>query len=176
MTDVIMDKMLKLFFDHATACELLTVERANAVLADIQEAFDPTPVQPTGLRKAEDPAVFLELMRKIVSSASIVEEGTPFVKDKPALGAWRTISGKRYLVILEKTWEKAYCKAVKEDPLLDGSCFSNDHWSRDLQGRLKDAEIIKAASSGNRYRYNIYSKPGDAKEYVVAIPAELMLD
>lgn len=176
MTDAIMDKMLKLFFDHATACELLTVERANAVLADIQEAFDPAPVQPTGLRKAEDPAVFLELMRKIVSSASIVEEGTPFVKDKPALGAWRTISGKRYLVILEKTWEKAYRKAVKEDSLLDGSYFSNDHWSRDLQGLMKAAEIIKAASSGNRYRYNIYSKPGDTKEYVVAIPAELMLD
>ena len=175
MTDAIMDKMLKRFFDHATACELLTVERANAVLADIQEAFDPAPVQPPGLRKADDPAVFLELMRKIVSSASIVEEGAPFVNDKSTLGAWRTISGKRYLVILEETWEKAYRKAVKEDPLLDSSCFNNKHWSRDLQGRLKDAEIIKATNSNDRYRYNIYRKSGDAKEYVVAIPAELML-
>ena len=176
MTDAIMYETLRSFFMQIAISGYLRNEQITELLADIRKAFDPAPVQPTELRKAEDPAVFLELMRKIVSSASIVEEGTPFVKHKPALGAWRTISGKRYLVILEETWEKVYRKAVKEDPLLDGSYFCNDHWSRDLQGLLKAAEIIKAASSGNRYRYNIYSKPGDAKEYVVAIPAELMLD
>ena len=176
LRDAIRYRVLLSFFDELEACELMTAEELAPYRQVAKSVFDPAPPVPVISRKAEDPEVFLEIMRELTAqnASSIVAENARFVKSDKPFGAWRTISNEPYLVLLEDAWAKAYSKAAKAKNGVDCSFFQQDNWELELQKVLVEQKLIKASSSGHRYRYDLFGNGTRDKTYVVAIPTKYL--
>ena len=174
LRDAIRYRVLLSFLDELEAAQILTAEELEPYRTGAREVFDPAPKVDKPPRRAEDPEVFLEIMRELVQCASIVPEGERYVKSSKALGAWRTISNKSHLVMLEEVWAREYKKEAKKRKDMDVSCFQREHWERDMQKHLVKHEMIKPASSGYRYRYDLMEAGDRDTTYVVAIPTALL--
>lgn len=176
LRDAIRYRVLLSFLDVLEGCELMTTEELASYRQNAKDVFDPTPPEPVVLRKAEDPEVFLEIMRELTNENvhSIVAENDRFVKADKPFAAWRTINGEQYLVLLEENWIRAYSKAARVKPNVDHSFFQQDNWALGLQKILVEHGYIKAASSGCRYRYDLLGNGTRDKTYVVAIPASFL--
>lgn len=164
------------FLDTLEAAGFMTADELTPYRQIAEEVFAPTPPEPVTLRHAEDSDVFLEIMRSIVQNppAPIIAEDERFIrKDKP-LAAWRIISGERYLVFLEQDWSKTYAKAIRANKTIESSFLQNKDWEREMQKILCEHSLIKQASSGYRYRYDLLQKDERDKTYVVAIPANFL--
>lgn len=154
--------------------ELLSQQELEHYRQAVKEVYDPAPAPVRQVRRVEDPEVFLELMRALVKENPIAPPDTPFSKSSGCLGAWCEISGVQYLVMLEKDFAKAYRKKARQVGDLDCSLFERAQWERELQRILVEAEVIKAASSGYRYRYDLFKNGSRDTTYVLAVPAELL--
>ena len=143
---------------------------------EAKSVFDPAPAAETTLRQADQPQVFLDLMRGIVERnvTLIVGEDARFVKAERHMAAWRVISKERCLVFPEAHWAKAYKQAARGAGNVDFSYFQKDGWELELQKVLCKNQLIKQPSSGFRYRYDLFGNGSRDKTYVVAIPAELL--
>ena len=158
---------------------LLPAEQADCFRKEAAGVFAPEPPVPDPvppLRQANDPEVFLEVMRKLVAdhSASIVSAEERYVKSKKFFGAWRTISNVRYLVMEECTWARQFAKAIKH---MDGVApFNPDDASQRLSllRSLGEQKITKMTGTNPRYRYDLFEGGTRDKTYVVAIPAVLL--
>lgn len=172
--DAIRYRVLLSFLDELEAAQYLTAEELEPYRTGAREVFDPAPKEDKPPRCAEDPDAFLEIMRELVQCASIVPEGERYVKSAKALGAWRAISKEPYLVMLEEVWAREYAKAARKRKDLDVSYFQREHWERDMQKLLVEHEMIKPASPGYRYRYDLMETGTRDSTYVVAVPADLL--
>lgn len=174
LRDAIRYCVLLSFLDELEAARILTAEELEPYRAGAKEVFDPAPKEDKSPRRAEDPEVFLEVMREVVQSSSIVPEGERYVKSAKFLGAWKTISKESHLVMLEEVWAKKYEKAARKRKDLDVTYFQRENWERDMQKLLVEHRMIKPASAGYRYRYDLMETGDRDTTYVVAIPAELL--
>lgn len=176
LRDAIRYRVLLSFLDELEAREFMAAEELAPYRQAAKDVFDPAPPEPVISRKAEDPEVFLEIMRELTAqnASSIVAENARFVKSDKPFGAWRTISKEPYLVLLEEAWAKAYSKAAKAKDGVDCSFFQQDSWKLELQKVLVEQELIKAPSSGYRYRYDLFGNDTRDKTYVVAIPTKYL--
>ncbi len=154
--------------------ELLTAGEAAAFRAAFRGVYDPEPVPRQPVRHAEDPEVFLETMRALAAESAISGPDEPYRKNDGCLGAWRDISGTRYLVMPEREWARAYRQKVQTDKSVDTSFFQNKDWSKELQKWMSEAGLIKPASSGHRYRYDLFGNGTRDKTYVLAVPEALL--
>lgn len=154
--------------------ELLTAEEAASFRASVRAVYDPEPVPRQPVRHAEDPEVFVETMRALAAESAISGPDEPYRKNDGCLGAWRDISGTRYLVMPEKDWARAYRQKVQTDKSVDTSFFQDEDWSKELQKWMSEAGLIKPASSGYRYRYDLFGNGTRDKTYVVAVPEALL--
>lgn len=165
------------FLDDVECQGWLTPEEAETHRQAVADVFDPAPPTPTAPRRAEDPEVFLSIMRTLVAEYSdhIAGIGEPYHANKRQFAAaWRDISQTRHLVVLESVWKAAYTKAVRADKSIDASFLERDNWSLELQKELSHEGVIKSASSGYRYRYDLWENHTREKTYVLAIPAKLL--
>lgn len=165
------------FFNWAQRLGLMTAEELEPYRKAVKDVFDPDPVVPNPPRRAEDPDVFLSVMRTLVAEHSncIAAVDVPYRKNqKQFSAAWREIGGNRYLVILESVWKTAYAKALRADKGIDDSILRQEDWALDIQKALVKNDCIKAASSGYRYRYDLFRNGTKDNTYVLAIPAELL--
>ena len=176
LRDAIRYQVFLSFLDELETAGFMTREELTPYRQTVKDVFDPAPPEPVQLRHAEDPDVFVEIMKAMVKNppAAIVAENERFVKKDKPLAAWRTISGERYLVFLEEAWAKVYSKAVRTKKEIDCSFLQRERWERDLQKLLCEQGLIKEASSGYRYRYNLLEDGTRDKTYVVAVPAHLL--
>lgn len=176
LRNAILYQVLLSFLDEVEAAELMTAEELAPYRQGAKEVFDPAPPEPVQPRHAEDPDVFLEIMKTLVDNppAPIVAEDAQFVKKDKHLAAWRTISEERCLVFLEADWANAYSKLAKARKDVDCSYFHRENWARDIQKLLCERGLIKAPSSGHRYRYDLMGNGTRDTTYVVAIPAHLL--
>ncbi len=174
----ILHRVILSFLDWLEYRQILSSEELISARSDVQEVFDPRLPDPIALRRVDQPDVFLELMKGIVAASTnrIVSEGEQFVKSDKPIGAWRVISGERYLVLLETTWKRVYAKACRAAPEIDTSIFALPNWSQTVQWNLGQKQIIKTASGGYRYRYDLLQNGARDTTYVVAIPARLLVD
>ena len=60
-------QLLLAFLTWTEDCDLLTAEEAATYRAAVKQVYDPVPVPETPVRHAEDPEVFLEAMKALVS-------------------------------------------------------------------------------------------------------------
>lgn len=176
LRQAIRHQLLLTFLDLLEWNELLTPEELAFFRTAIQDVYDPQPLPPQPVRRAEDREVFLQVMAALAAQASIVPVGEPYRKGEKCLGAWREISGVRYLVMPEAQWAKAYSRQVRMDKSIECGLFQTDHWERDFQKVLCEEGLIKSASSGYRYRYDIYGNGKRDSTYVVAVPESLLKD
>lgn len=167
-------QLLLAFLDMLKETELLTVEELTPIHTAVRDIYDPQPLLPQPERRAEDREVFLATMVALAEDPSIAAVGEPYRKGEKRLGAWRVISGVRYLVMPESVWAKAYVKQVRMDKSIQCGLFQTEYWERDFQKILCEAELIKAASSGYRYRYDLYGNGTRDTTYVVAVPETLL--
>lgn len=167
-------QLLLAFLTWAEDFELLTPEEMSVYRSAVKQVYDPVPVPETPVRHAEDPEVFLEVMKALVSESDIADMGAPFRNSDNRLGAWREISGILYLVMPEEVWAKAYRRKLSAEKFMDTSFFQKKDWPRELQRQLSKGGFIKQASSGYRYRYDLYGTAKRDSTYVVAIPASLL--
>lgn len=167
-------QLLLAFLTWTEDCNLLAAEEAATYRAAIKQIYDPEPISETPVRHAEDPEVFLEVMKALVSESDIADIGEPFRSSDKRLGAWREISGILYLVMPEEVWAKAYRRKLSAEKFMDTSFFQKKDWPRELQRQLSKGGFIKQASSGYRYRYDLYGTAKRDSTYVVAIPASLL--
>ena len=176
LRDAIRYQVLLSFLDEVEKANFMTDEELAPYRQGAKEVFAPAPPEPVRLRRAEDPEVFLEITRAIVenSSAAIVAEKERFVKKDKHLAAWRTIGGERYLVFPEDAWARTYAKRVKACKDIECTYLQREHWERDIQKLLCEQGLIKAASSGYRYRYDLMNNGTRDSTYVVAVPAHLL--
>ena len=142
----------------------------------VKSVYDPEPVEEKPPQYAEDPQVFLRVMRDLTASEKIAGLEEPFRKGDKLLGAWRTISEECFLVMPETRWKKAYSKAARAAKDVDTTFFQRDQWERELQKILAEAEAIKVPSAGYRYRYDLYGAGKRDSTYVVAVPAKLLTE
>ena len=124
--------------------ELLTPEEAASFRASFRAVYDPEPVPRQPVRHAEDPEVFLETMRALAAESAISGLDEPYRKSDKHLGAWRDISGTRYLVMPEREWARAYRQKVQTDKSVDTSFFQNKDWSKELQKWISEAVLLSA--------------------------------
>lgn len=174
LRDAIRYRVLLSFINELEAARFLTAKELEPYRTGAREVFDPAPKEDKPPRRAEDPDVFLEIMRDLVQHASIVPEGERYVKSSKALGAWMPIGEELHLVMLEEIWAREYKKEAKKRKDLDTSFFQREHWERDMQKLLVEHEMIKPASSGYRYRYDLLKIGARDTTYVVAVPAGLL--
>lgn len=174
LRDAIRYRVLLSFMDELEAAQYLTAEDLEPYRTGAREVFDPAPKEDKPLRRAEDPEVFLEIMRGLVQHASIVPEGERYVKNSKALGAWMTISKKPYLVMLEEVWAREYKREAKKRKGLDVSYFQREDWEKDMQKLLAEHEMIKSPSVGYRYRYDLLEIDAQDTTYIVAVPTDLL--
>ena len=176
--DAIRYRVLLSFLDELEANHIMTAEELDTYRQGAKDVFDPAPPEPVAMRRAEDPDVFLEVMKELAAknAEKIIHEDERFVKSGNPFGAWRTINKEQYLVMLEDAWAKSYAKAVRSKKNIDDSFFQAEHWERDLQHILADHGFIKQASSGYRYRYDLMGNGKRDSTYVVAIPAHLLAE
>ena len=178
-------KLLNRAIRHRVLCSFLDWLEAGGLLAGgnlecyraiVKGVYAPEPVEEKPPQHAEDPQVFLGIMRNLAASEQIAGPDEPFRKGDKLLGAWRIISGERFLVMPEDGWKKAYSKATRADKNVDTTFFQRDQWERELQKILAEAEAIKAPSAGYRYRYDLYGTGKRDSTYVVAVPAKLLTE
>ncbi len=176
LRDAIRYRVLLSFLDELESARFMTAEELAPYRQTAKDVFDPDPPEPVQLRHAEDQDVFLEVMRDLVKNppAAIVAENERFVKRDKPLAAWRTIRNELHLVFLESSWAQAYAKAVRTRAGIDSSFFQHEHWERDIQKLLCEQGLIKAPSSGSRYRYDLLDNNTRDSTYVVAVPARLL--
>lgn len=174
LNQAIRHQLLLAFLDQMEDYDLLTSEELAAYRSAIKDIYDPEPLPEQPIRHADDADVFLEAMRVLAAQSSIAGLDQPFRKADKYLGAWREISGERYLVMPEDGWAKAYRKWVREDRAIDSTLFQRDGWEKSLQKLLVERELIKAPSAGSRYRYDLYGLGKRDNTYVVAVPAALL--
>lgn len=157
--------------------EILTGEELEPYRASIRNVYAPEPKQELQKHSMENPEAFLTIMRGIVKEqvAAIVPHSQHYEKRDKPLGAWRTINGTEYLVMLEGTWAKSYLKAARAADV-DVSYSKKPDWASKLQRILVEAELIKPSSSGYRYRYDLLENNTRDKTYVVAIPKTLLAE
>lgn len=153
---------------------ILESEALASYQAAVKQAYDPDPEPEVPIRHAEDPEVFLEIMRALAAKGPIVGPEERFCRGDKALGAWRDISGVRHLVLLEGTWKKTYARAAHAMEGLDLSFLKQDGWERALQKKLAEAGYLKCPSAGYRYRFDLLGTGERDKTYVVAIPQHLL--
>ena len=169
-------RVLCSFLDWLEAGGLLAGENLECYRAIIKGVYAPELVEEKPPQHAEDPQVFLGIMRNLAASEQIAGPDEPFQKGNKLLGAWRTISGEQFLVMPEDGWKKAYSRAARAAKDVDAAFFQRDQWERELQKILAEAEAIKAPSAGYRYRYDLYGTGKRDSTYVVAIPAGLLTE
>lgn len=176
LRDAVRYRVLLSFFDVLGTGGFMTPEELQPHRQAAKDVFDPAPPEEVLVRHAEDPDVFVEIMKELVSAnaTSIVAEGKRFVKADKPFAAWRTISDEQYLVMPEDTWAKAYKKAALARKNLETSFLKKDGWEKTMQKRLVEAEVIKGASSGYRYRYDLYGSKTRDQTYVVAVPIQIL--
>lgn len=176
LRDAIRYQVFLNFLDELEQAKFLSAEELESYRQGARDVFDPVPPEPVPLRRAEDPEVFLEIMKELVqnSPAAIIAEGEPFVKKDKPMAAWRMISKEDYLVFEESSWAKLYSKTARTRKNIDISFFQEDKWEQRLQKRLCEEGIIKQPSSGSRYRYDLFGNGKRDDTYVVAIRAELL--
>ena len=176
LRDAIRYRVLLSFMDALEAAGVLGSEDLQSYRQGAKDVFDPDPQETVTLRRVEDPEVFQEIMRELVAAKrdSIVAGGERFVKADKPFAAWRTISGEQYLVMPEDAWAKAYKKAALARNDLETSFFKQPNWRGDLQKILVEAEVIKRASSGYRYRYDLFGDGSRDQTYVVAISTQIL--
>ena len=167
-------QLLLAFLAWTEACELLTAEEVAAYRTAVKQVYDPEPIPETPVRHAEDPEVFLKIMKDLISESDIAGPEDAFRDADKRLGAWRKISGILYLVMPEEVWAKAYRRKLSAEKFMDTSFFQKKDWPRELQRQLSKGGFIKQASSGYRYRYDLYGTGKRDSTYVVAIPASLL--
>ena len=178
-------KLLNMAIRHRVLCSFLDWLEAEGLLAAeeleryrmiVKSVYDPEPVEEKPPQHAEDPQVFLRIMRNLAASEQIAGPDESFRKGDKLLGAWRTISGERFLVMPEDRWKKAYSRAARAAKDVDTAFFQRDQWERELQKILAEAEAIKVPSAGYRYRYDLYGAGKRDSTYVVAVPAKLLTE
>lgn len=169
-------RVLCSFLDWLEVEGLLAAEELGRYRAAVKGVYDPEPVEEKPPQYAEDPPVFLRVMRDLASSEKIAGLEDPFRKGDKLLGAWRIISGEQFLVMPEAEWKKVYSRAARADKDIDTTFFQRGLWERELQKILAEAEAIKVPSSGYRYRYDLYGTGKRDSTYVVAIPARLLTE
>ena len=176
LRDAIYYQVLLSFLDFLENKDLLSSDELERYRQGAKDVFDPAPPKAETATLAEDPPVFLNIMRQLVKDPSytIVSEDTRFVKGAKNLGAWRQISHEPFLVMLEETWARAYSKAVRTRKDIDTSLFQEKQWERKLQKILVGKELIKPPSSGYRYRYDLFDNSTRDSTYVVAVPVSLL--
>lgn len=167
-------QLLLAFLTWAEDCDLLTAEEAESYRAAVKQAYDPAPVPETPVRHAEDPEIFLEVMKAIVSESDIADIGEPFRNSDKRLGAWRKISGILYLVIPENGWARTYSRRVRKDKSIDASFLQKTGWEKQLQKILAEQGLIKSTAGTYRSRYDLYDRKQGKDTYVVIVPATLL--
>ena len=176
LNKAIRHRVLCSFLDWLEAEGLLAGENLECYRAIIKGVYAPELVEEKPPQHAEDPQVFLGIMRNLAASEQIAGPDEPFRKGDKLLGAWRIISGERFLVMPEDRWKKAYSRAARAAKDVDTAFFQRDQWERELQKILAEAEAITVPSSGYRYRYDLYGTGKRDSTYVVAIPAGLLTE
>lgn len=176
LRDAIRYRVLLNFLNEVESSGVLAANELAPYRQATKDVFDPAPPEAVVRRHVEDPAVFLEIMRNLTAEKadSIILEEARFVKKDKPWAAWRTINGEKYLVLAEGTWKAAYAKAARKRTDLETSFFQKDDWEKELQKILATEGVIKEASSGYRYRYDLYGDGTRDKTYVIAIPAQLL--
>lgn len=170
LREVIAYRAFLSFLDEMQRRGWLEAEAAEHYRLEAKAVFDPDPVEEMPMRRMEQPDVFIAVMHQLIgeNSSKIVPQNQPFVKADKPFGAWREISGERYLVMLEDTWAREYRKAAKKDGV-DISFSERKNWEREMQKLLCEAGLIKTPTAGYRYRYDLL---GDGKRdttYVLAL-------
>ncbi len=175
LNPAVLHQVLLTFLDAVEEEGWLTGEELEYFRSTVQSVFVPDPAVSDGSKAANDPDVFLSIMRKLVEENAdrITPIGEIHYKSKNQkqfTAAWRKISNVDYLVVDETVFTQCYPKAVRADKSIDDAPLHIDNWERDLQKDLVSRNYIKAASSGFRYRYHLYEPQKDV--YVLAIPKE----
>ncbi len=168
----------QVLLDFCSALEeekILTNEELEPYRTTIKNVYAPEPEPEAQKLRMEDTEVFLSIMGSIADehSAAIVPLSQRIERRDKELGAWRKISGTEYLVMPERTWARAYLKAARAADV-DVSFSKDQRWVGQLQRILVENGLIKAPSSGYRYRYNLYEDNTRDKTYVVAVPKALL--
>lgn len=176
LRDAIRYQVLLSFLVELEKAKLMFNEELEICRQGAKDVFDPEPEQDVKLRHVEESDVFLELMRNLVKErdSAIVPEDRRFVKADKPMAAWRVIGGERFLVFPEDTWAVEYKRTARKEKGLDCSFFQRDRWTQDLQKILAREGVIKAPSSGYRYRYDLMANGTRDSTYVVVIPAQLL--
>jgi len=179
LRDAIRYRVFLSFLDAVEANQLMTSDELNPYRQGAKDVFDPAPPEPIVLRRAEDPNVFLEIMCDLVHNfpERIVPGDKRFVKADKPLAAWRIIGHadkECYLVLLEETWKSIYMKEARSRKDVDCSFFQRSNWAGNLQELLVKQGLIKPASSGYRYRYDLLGNGTRDSTYVLAIPSHLL--
>lgn len=167
-------QLLLAFLTWTEDCDLLTAEEAATYRAAIKQIYDPEPISETPVRHAEDPEVFLAVMKALVSESDIADMGAPFRDSDKRLGAWRKISGILYLVMPEDGWARVYSRRVRKDKGIDASFFQKTGWEKQLQKILAEQGLIKSTAGTYRSRYDLYDRKQGKDTYVVIVPAALL--
>lgn len=169
--------LVLLSFLYELECnEIMTIEELAPYRNGAKNVFDPEPVPETPTRRAEQPEVFVELMKKIVGQfpEKIVGQSDRFVKHEKKLGARRIIGKVEFLVMPEEIWARTYSQVAKKADGIDCSFFTANDWTQKLQKILCEHDLIKAPSAGYRYRYDLFQNSTKDKTYVIAMPTELL--
>lgn len=167
-------QLLLAFLTWTEDCDLLTVEEAGTYRAAIKQIYDPEPIPEMPVRHAEDPEVFREVMKALVSESDVADTGEPYRNSDKRLGAWRKISGILYLVMPEDGWARAYSRRVRKDRGIDTSFFQRKDWEKQLQKILAEQGLIKSTAGTYRSRYDLYDRKQGKDTYVVIVPAALL--
>ena len=179
LRDAIYYQVFLSFLDTLETAGFMTADELVFYCQEAKAVFEPGSSEPVAVRHAEDPGVFLEIMRELVQDNHgriIPENALIYTHDKP-WAAWRLIgkpTKERYLVFLESVWERAYKKAAHMKKNIDCSFFQHSNWAGDLQKILSEHGVIKEASSGYRYRYKLLEDRKREDTYVIAIPANFL--
>lgn len=179
LRDAIRYRVFLSFLDALEIADFMTKDELTPYRHGAKEVFDPAPPEPVAVRHAEDPGIFLEIMRELVQNNPdrIVTDNQRYTKADKPLAAWRMIgrpTKERYLIVLEDVWKTLYKKAARSRKCVDCSFFQHDSWAVDMQKRLADEGLIKQSSSGFRYRYDLLENGSRDSTYVLAIPAHVL--
>lgn len=178
LRDAIRYCVLSSFLDMLQEREILPVAELSAYRARVNDSFHPSEEDTQHSRNVESPETFLSIMRTIVSEQAekIAGVDDAFHKADKLIGAWRSIAGEDYLILPETVWSKAYSQVARKAKNVNTEFLKRENWERDLQKILFQAEVIKQASSGYRYRYDLYGTNNRDSTYVIAVPKRLLND
>ena len=169
-------KVLTSFWEMLEQNDILPADILRHYRDEADDIYAPKPIPKTPVRHMEDPGVFLEIMRKLAVEKPTAPLSGAYRKSDKLLGAWRDIGGKRYLVMEESVWAHEYKKAAHSRSDVDCSFAQNASWIRDLQAILANCTLIKQPSAGCRYRYDLFQNGTRDKTYVLAVPADLLIE